>query len=258
MKDPIRLRDSASGASDGVRDLLAGARKTRQMTDVERARILAKGAKIAAMPVGGLLSSPALIGTGKIVASVVVLIAGAKALPSLLVPAKSAVHEVVDPVVEMVRPEVPSALIVPEEVPSAVVVSTPESLVTATAPAKAISRPVVRQAKPIASTTIEIERASKEDGVEDGDELTREARQLGEAGRVVATNPSRALELLEVHREAFPKGKLGSEREVLVIDALLRAGRVQEARTRGDALLSQAKGSLYEARVRRMLENMKP
>ncbi len=251
MKDPIRLRESASGASEPMRELLAGARATRRMTDVERARIIVQGAKIAALPAGGLLSSPALIGAAKVVAGVVFVIAGAKALPSSNEPATIAARRAFDPAVEMVTPAITSSRPMPEVSVAmpADVMPVPTSILSA--PVRVpISKRIVRPEKPIAAAISSVDPAPAE-----GAEWTREARQLAEAGALVATNPTQAIEQLDAHRTAFPRGKLGIEREVLVIDALVRAGRKHEARARGEALLSKSNGSLYEPRIRRMLEN---
>jgi hypothetical protein len=40
------------------------------------------------------------------------------------------------------------------------------------------------------------------------------------------------------------------------VDALRRLGRRDEARARGEALLAQAQGSLYEGRVRKLLDGL--
>ncbi len=266
MKDPIRLRDSTSGASNGVRTLLDSARKTRQMTDVERARMVAHGAKIASMPAtGSVIASPALVGTGKLVAGIVVVIAGAKGILPLFSSTDNNFRENAAPIVEMVRPDIPPDLVLPETAPSATAITAPDVPEVSLAPAPAASTVVIRSAKPISSARIEMPPAHQEvppqipeQTEQEGDELTREARRLSEATRLLATNPSEALERLEAHRLAFPRGKLGLEREVIVMDALIRVGRVQEARARGDALLARAKGSFYEARVRRMMETMNP
>lgn len=259
MKEPIRLRDSSSGASDGVRELLAVARKTRPMTEVERARMLTHGAKLAALSTGGLLSSPAWAGAGKIIAAVLVVGAGAKALPQLFASPDEKTQESTHVVGAMAVPANSSGPVVPEIVPVAPLVSVQKPLEKEPPTTPSSSKAPPKRAQPIpaakAASSMEInEKPAREDT---GDELSREARQLMEVGRFVSTNPNRALELLDAHRLAFPKGKLGIEREVLVIDALAHAGRVQEARTRGETLLLRAKGSLYEVRVQRMLERIK-
>lgn len=268
MKDPVRLRDVSSGAEHGVRELLKTARKTRRMTDIERARMVAHGAKIAAMPAGAL-SSPGFVVIGKVVAGVIVGVVAAKAIPLLMSSGDKRVEERPVLVVEMVRPDISPDAIASQVIPLTSVASVSEQAVVAPGSVIIRPKPGVQQAKPVVAPPVEetpatmgSARQSPEapqfDSESDGDELTRETRQLGEAARLVATNPTEALERLEAHRLAFTQGKLGIEREVLVMDALMRTGRTHEARARGEALLGRAKGTFYEARVRRMMERMTP
>ncbi len=268
MKDPVRLRDLSSGAEHNVRELLKTARKTRRMTDIERARMVAHGAKIAAMPAGAL-SSPGFVVFGKVVVGAIVGVVAAKAIPLLMSSGDKRVQESPALIGEMVRPDVSPDAITSQVIPLTTVASVSEQAVVAPGSAIIRSKPGVRHAKPIVAPPLEETPATTGSARQspeapqiasesDGDELTREARQLGEAGRLVATNPTEALERLEAHRLAYPRGKLGIEREVLVMDALLRAGRTQEARARGETLLGRAKGTFYEARVRRMMEKPGP
>jgi hypothetical protein len=67
-------------------------------------------------------------------------------------------------------------------------------------------------------------------------------------------DPAASLAELNAHAAAFPTGTLAMERELLAVNALGRLGRVREARARGEALLGDAQGSIYEARVRAMLD----
>jgi hypothetical protein len=87
-----------------------------------------------------------------------------------------------------------------------------------------------------------------------GDSLAREAAMLEGARTLLERNPSGALATLDAYAATFPAGRLGMEREILAVDALRRLGRFSEARARGDALLVRARGSIYEQRVRAMLE----
>jgi hypothetical protein len=89
-----------------------------------------------------------------------------------------------------------------------------------------------------------------------GDSLAREAAMLEEARGWVERNPSGALAVLNRHATMFPNGSLSIERELIAVDALRRLGRVAEAQTRGTALLGQARGSIYEERVRALLQTL--
>jgi hypothetical protein len=86
--------------------------------------------------------------------------------------------------------------------------------------------------------------------------LDEEVALIARARSAVRSNPAEALELLRLHAQRYPRGKLVMERQLVEIEALLHAGRTQEARTRAETLLARSGGSLYEARLRRMLEQM--
>jgi hypothetical protein len=61
-----------------------------------------------------------------------------------------------------------------------------------------------------------------------------EMRDLDEAQRVLATNPTRALELCDAQVKSSPKGAMAQEREVIAIDALMRLGRTADAKARAE------------------------
>ncbi|MCI0634865.1 MAG: hypothetical protein L0206_13240, partial [Actinobacteria bacterium] len=79
--------------------------------------------------------------------------------------------------------------------------------------------------------------------------LAEEVRLLREAQDAVASSPGRTLELGEEHRRRFPRGTLTQEREVLVIDALVRLGRGEAAVRRADGFSRRFPGSGHLARV---------
>ncbi|HTQ06067.1 MAG TPA: hypothetical protein VMI54_19530 [Polyangiaceae bacterium] len=83
--------------------------------------------------------------------------------------------------------------------------------------------------------------------------VTAEVALLEQARRVLASDPNRALALLDEHRVRFPHGALGVEREVLAVDALMHAGRRPEAEARAARLRASAPGNLYEERLERIL-----
>jgi hypothetical protein len=90
----------------------------------------------------------------------------------------------------------------------------------------------------------------------DRDPLEREAAMLEEARAVLDRSPSRALAMLDRHAAEFPSGQLGMERELLAVQALQRLGLQAEAHTRASALMRQATGSIYEPRVRAMVDKL--
>jgi hypothetical protein len=86
--------------------------------------------------------------------------------------------------------------------------------------------------------------------------LDEEVALIARARSAVRSNPAEALELLRLHAQRYPHGKLVMEQQLVEIEALQHAGRTQEARSRAETLLAGSAGSLYEARLRRMLEQM--
>ena len=66
---------------------------------------------------------------------------------------------------------------------------------------------------------------------------------------IVQGAPDRALDRLEQHRARFPKGLLAEERDAMAIEALVNAGRYDEARSQAAAFRERAPGSLFVATV---------
>lgn len=79
--------------------------------------------------------------------------------------------------------------------------------------------------------------------------LTQEANEL------LRTSPQRALELIEQHRREFgPDARMThTDREFVVVQALLRLGRTEEARTRGAALIANNPRDPAAVRTQRSL-----
>jgi hypothetical protein len=76
-------------------------------------------------------------------------------------------------------------------------------------------------------------------------------RALLDAARsaLVGGDSDGALQLLERHAKAFPRPLLGEERDALFVQALVRAGRFDEARGRADAFRRSAPESLLRSAV---------
>lgn len=83
------------------------------------------------------------------------------------------------------------------------------------------------------------------------DTLSREVALLDRAR--ASSDPATSLAILAEHARTFPNGKLAPEREVFAIEALLRAGRTDEARARGDAFVKAQPESAHAARVKALL-----
>lgn len=73
----------------------------------------------------------------------------------------------------------------------------------------------------------------------------REARQALRDGR-----PAGALEVLDAHARAFPRGQMREDREVLRIEALCAAGKAPQARAEVQLFLRAFPGSARAQRVR--------
>lgn len=90
------------------------------------------------------------------------------------------------------------------------------------------------------------------------DALARELALLDVARTEVSSAPTRALATLQEHARRFPKGALGTEADLLRVEALVKAGRRAEAVRLGQRLTAQgATGPLAE-RVQRLLEGIGP
>jgi hypothetical protein len=79
--------------------------------------------------------------------------------------------------------------------------------------------------------------------------LAEELQQLEIVRREVERSPQRALAAAAVHRQRFPHGALGPERELLRIDALLRLGQYERAQRLADRALTASAANPYRAQV---------
>lgn len=86
-------------------------------------------------------------------------------------------------------------------------------------------------------------------GVSDQD-LVRERRLVDTARSALARrDATSALAALDEHRRAFPRGQLVEMREALAVQALVQAGRGDDARARAARFHQRFQGSIYEAVV---------
>lgn len=76
-----------------------------------------------------------------------------------------------------------------------------------------------------------------------------EAALLARARGAVRSNPRAALDDLHLHARSFPGGILGPERDVLMIEALLRSGRASEARAIADRFRRRDPASAHIRRI---------
>lgn len=76
-----------------------------------------------------------------------------------------------------------------------------------------------------------------------------EVELVGQAGRILKADPTRALALTNQHRQLYPVGALSEEREVIAIEALARLGALEAARTRAEQFISSFPRSAHFPRV---------
>jgi hypothetical protein len=87
----------------------------------------------------------------------------------------------------------------------------------------------------------------------DGEDFELELLLIERAKSELKRDPLAALRTLASHRTDFTRGRLTLEREFLTVTALVRLGRLAEARAYADSLRKRAPGNLYDERLRQLL-----
>jgi hypothetical protein len=82
--------------------------------------------------------------------------------------------------------------------------------------------------------------------------LAAELQGLAEIRRLLHSSPSRALAAAEAQQQRFAQGALGPERELLRIEALLNAGRAEEAKRRASRALHASDNPPYRERIEKL------
>jgi hypothetical protein len=91
-----------------------------------------------------------------------------------------------------------------------------------------------------------------------GSQLSAERIVLDEArGALAQGDPARAIERLDHHRRAFPTPLLGEERDAMWVQALVKGGRVDEARTRAEAFRRRYPDSLFSSVVDSAIDSVR-
>jgi hypothetical protein len=251
MTEPRRWRDDHS-TPDDVRELLLrakGAGRSRPLPPASRARSVARLDRMLAIPAAaGILLW--LKGVAVAAGIGVLGVVAVKTLPALISgddAATGASPATTAPMTAMPRGPRTRPTMVPAPVVTAPEAPTVPALPSASAPLGATSRVAVPQAPSVPA-------AAESAMAPEADSLASEAAMLDRARLLLGSDPAAALRALDAYTAAFPTGHLGLERELLAVDALRRMGHVDDARARGQSLLARARGSIYEDRVRAILD----
>ncbi|WP_437877938.1 hypothetical protein [Sorangium sp. So ce513] len=242
MSDPKRWIQDGGDAPQGARELLLAASRPRPMTSAEFARTAARVAPLGTASAGAGATLPMWV-KGLFVA-VGVGLGGAGLYLALddgqrAGAAAATPQRLTDlPLEELLSrrgsaaPAPAPTIAAPEAAPA------PEPAVAAPAPRRELPKNT-RPAAPAPAAPI------------DSDELLRESRLIDRARAAATQDPGAALAAVQEHQREFPAGRLAEEREYVAIRALVRLGRVDEARARADAFLARYPSTSYADRVRR-------
>jgi hypothetical protein len=211
---------------EGVRRLLVVARPPRKMGEAERVRSRQSLQRAAMAPVAlglTLWAKGGLLAAGLVLASTATVLTIASGRGDTTVERPSA-------------PNVPSRSLPPQSEPSAV--RPAESVPPATASIESPPRTPVAPPKASAPRP-PTPSPNLEQPDSPGQGLAAEVALLGRARSVLALDPSSALALADLHKKDFATGQLGTERELIAIDALVRLGRRDAAERRATPLLER-------------------
>lgn len=235
------------GAPPGVAQLLASAAKPRPRSAADLQRTSALVATIGAKPVAvGILQGlfgKALLASAVATVSVATVVVATRAETRQVTYAASAptASSLASPsATARATAEAPlaPAPALPEPTASAQVTLPPRVAPVVLAPAPAptpesAAAPTPEPAPSLSTST-----------------LREEARLLEGARAALASDPSEALRKVTEHASQFPAGALRTERELLRIEALVRAGRRGEAQNLRIAFLAQDASVAHTRRLR--------
>jgi hypothetical protein len=274
VKEPRRWLDDASAPED-ARELLRHARATRPADRRALALSAALIAKIVATPSAAaawplavkILVSASLLGTVGIGAKLAMparlppdAAPAAQSHPVRKRPSPDAAPRAVREPKALTFPAPPDAGSTSAVLPAPPVQSIPAvpSRASATTLRGAREQPLAAAAttSPSGQTASRIALARSEPEAKDAaaeDQLLHEVQLLDHARALLARDPTAALRTVAAHAGRFPKPLLAAERELIAVEALLRLGRDEEARTRAADFMRAFSGSIYRKRVRALL-----
>ena len=219
MNTPLRWLEVGGNAPHGAAELLSAATPPPAFSDALRYRLAVGVAKTVALPATSVWTTLAAKG------AFVAVIGGASGF---------FVHAVTS------KHDAPAALPAPAPVVASLVVTD-----------KTQSPPVAVEALPaLELPTTPPDRAPKLKL----DARLEEAELLEKARALVGSNPAAALKLTAEHSRDFPKGRLGTEADLLAAQSLLGMGKVAAAKQRAQASLSRYPRGLYARQLREIVE----
>lgn len=260
MSDPTRLSDSRSTGSESLRRLLQAGRS--EVPDDARLHGIASrlGFGLGSVPTGAAAKGVATVlrnAAVKTGAAAIIAVAGAGAVVTLATspqrqPPVAAQSEprakpmVVTTTASAVsRPETPTPDVAPgpsgESLPRAL----PPRLIARVPSAKAVSG--TEPASATAATAPEPPAAPPP--------TETEFSLVEKAQRALGSDPQRALALADRGESVYPTGPLAQEREVVAIEALIKLGRLDDARARGDRFARTFPGSAHAPRITQLLDS---
>lgn len=237
MKEPVRLRDDPA-APAGLRTDLRRASSAHAPVDVDAglARLLAATAAGAATAGA---AQAAAASAGKAAAGSGVALAAAQGAALGL--AALGVVSVVSAVIGSDPPPPP-----PPPAPSALVVAPP--------PRPPLPAPSAPEPAPSAGASALVAAPSASAARPSRRLLAEEVQHLGDLRERLDASAADVLAEADRGERAFPGGALGQEREALAIEALVRLGRKEEARTRAAAFAARYPRSPLLGKVRGLVE----
>ncbi|WP_437736508.1 hypothetical protein [Sorangium sp. So ce1335] len=243
MSDPKRWILDGGGAPQGARELLLAASRPRPMTSAEFARTAARVAPLGTASAGAGATLPMWV--KGIFVAVGVGLGGAGLYLALDdgqragAPAATPPQLVNLPLEELIQRGGGVAAAPAEPVAAPEAAPAPEPARPA---ASVPRRELPRNTRPAAPAAA---------AASDSDELLRESKLIDTARAAAAQDPDAALAAVREHQREFPGGRLAEEREYVAIRALMRLGRVDEARARAASFLARYPSTPYAERVHR-------
>ena len=233
MNEPKRWLDGGGGSPESLH-LLRVARGPVPLDGAARGRSRRRVATLSTLPVAAAVGWWSTLALGAVIGAT-----GSVAVSNLLTrvstpPSATSAAASVSARAGLVKPE-----------RSAEVVHNPSNEVATTVPSSIRVRTPVPSPSGARGTADAVELAA--------DPLKQELAILERARRSLPSEPGAARLALLEHERRFPGGVLSVERELLMVDALVRLGRRREADARATALEVSSPKNLYGERLDQIL-----